>query len=543
MRGIVRFYLEKEACVLRTSNQTASIHGEQAIEAAETARQAQIFNEHNLDLFRDQVDQAADAVAAAMRRAKHVHSGVLPGELAPDFDRLDLDETCDDMGAALAELRRLYLDHAVYFHHPRYAAHLNCPVLVPSIAAEVVLSAINSSLDTWDQSAGATFIEQKLIAWTAERAGLGEAADGVFTSGGTQSNLMAMLLMRDGWCARQYGHGTVQKQGLPAAASRLRVFVSEVSHFSLSKAAALLGMGHDAIVAVPCDAARRMDIDALKTAIADCRANGDVPIAVVATCGTTDFGSIDDMQTIGDVCRAEKLWMHVDAAYGCGLLVSNRHGHKRAGIDNADSLTVDYHKAFFQPVSCSAFIVRRGADLGLITHHADYLNPVEAAAAGTPDQVNKSLQTTKRFDALKLWLTLRTLGADTVGEAFDGAVALARATYELMLAEPRLELLHRPELSTIVFRYRPCLTTSEAELDTLNASIRSQLARDGEAMIAATKVDGRRYLKFTLLNPATTVAQMGEIVDLIVAYGMAAETGALSIAVESSANRGYRRHG
>ncbi|WP_353218662.1 aspartate aminotransferase family protein [Salinisphaera sp. S4-8] len=528
--------------MLRTSNQTASIHGEQSIEAAETARRAQIFNEHNLDLFRDQVDQAADAVAAAMRRAKRVHSGVLPSELAPDFEKLDLDDTCDDMGAALAELRRLYLDHAVYFHHPRYAAHLNCPVLVPSIAAEVVLSAINSSLDTWDQGAGATFIEQKLIAWTAERAGLGEAADGVFTSGGTQSNLMAMLLMRDGWCARQYGHGTVQKQGLPAEAARLRVFVSEVSHFSLSKAAALLGMGHDAIVAVPCDAARRMDIDALKTAIADCRANGDIPIAVAATCGTTDFGSIDDMQSIGDICRAEKLWMHVDAAYGCGLLVSNRHGHKCAGIDNADSLTVDYHKAFFQPVSCSAFIVRRGADLGLITHHADYLNPREAAA-GTPDQVNKSLQTTKRFDALKLWLTLRTLGADTIGEAFDGAVALARATYELMLAEPRLELLHRPELSTIVFRYRPCLTTSEAALDRLNQTIRSQLARDGEAMIAATKVDGRRYLKFTLLNPATTPAQMSEIVDLIVAYGMAAETGAPSIAVESSANRGYRRHG
>ena len=309
------------------------------IRGADIARRAQIFNEHNLDLYRDQVDQAADAVTAAVRRAKRVHSGVRPSELAPVFEAVDLDDACGDMPAALDELRRLYLDHAVYFHHPRYAAHLNCPVLVPSIAAEAVLSAINSSIDTWDQSAGGTFIEQKLIAWTAERAGLGEAADGVFTSGGTQSNLMAMLLMRDAWCAREYGHGTVQKQGLPAEASRLRVFVSEVSHFSLSKAAALLGMGHDAVVSVPCDAAKRMDTAALADAIAQCRAEGNIPVAVAATCGTTDFGSVDDMAAIGAVCRAEKLWMHVDAAYGCGLLVSNRHRHKLAGIEHADSLT------------------------------------------------------------------------------------------------------------------------------------------------------------------------------------------------------------
>lgn len=529
---------------MRTSTPVPGANdGADTISSADVARRAQLFNEHNLDLYRDQVDQAADAVTAAVRRARVVHSGVRPTELAPAFEAVNLDDACGDMSSALGELRRLYLDHAVYFHHPRYAAHLNCPVLVPSIAAEVVLSAINSSLDTWDQSAGGTFIEQKLIAWTAERAGLGDDADGVFTSGGTQSNLMAMLLMRDAWCAREYGHGTVQKQGLPAEASRLRVFVSEVSHFSLSKAAALLGIGHDAVVSVPCDAAKCIDTAALAAAIAQCRADGNIPVAVAATCGTTDFGSVDDMSAIGAICRAEKLWMHVDAAYGCGLLVSNRHRHKLAGIEHADSLTVDYHKAFFQPVSCSAFIVNNGADLGLITHHADYLNPAEAAAAGTPDQVNKSLQTTKRFDALKLWLTLRTIGADAIGDAFDGAVALARATYELMLAEPRLELLHRPELSTIVFRYRPRLTTSEAELDELNATIRAQLARDGEAMIAGTKVEGRRYLKFTLLNPATTVEQMREIVDLILTYGMANDRNAQMIAAAPAANRAYRRHG
>ena len=141
------------------------------------------------------------------------------------------------------------------------------------------------------------------------------------------------------------------------------------------------------------------------------------------------------------------------------------------------------------------------------------------------------------------WRVVQREGADAIGDAFDGAVALARGTYELMLAEPRLELLHRPELSTIVFRYRPCLTTSDAELDELNATIRAQLARDGEAMIAGTKVDGRRYLKFTLLNPATTVEQMREIVDLILTYGMANDRNAQMIAAAPAANRAYRRHG
>lgn len=496
------------------------------------ARSAELFDEHNLTVYRDRVEQATDAVVAAMRRARQVYSGVTPQELAGEFEAVDLDDPAGDMPAALDELRRLYLDHAVYFHHPRYVAHLNCPILVPPIAAEVILSSINSSLDTWDQSAGGTFIEQKLIAWTAERAGLGEAADGVFTSGGTQSNLMAMLLMRDHYCARVYGAERVEKHGLPPETATLRVLVSASSHFSLSKAAALLGLGHNAVQPVPCDAQHRMTREALDETIQLCERQGNIPIAVVATGGTTDFGSIDDIEGAADLCAAHGLWLHVDAAYGCGLLVSRRHRQALAGIERSDSITVDYHKSFFQPVSCSAFIVANGAHLGLVTYHADYLNPRDAAAAGTPDQVNKSLQTTKRFDALKLWLTLRTVGADAIGDAFDTVMALARETYELMLAEPRFELLHRPQLSTLVFRYRPRLTADEATLDEINAYIRGALARDGEAMIAATRVDGRRYLKFTLLNPATTAAQMQEIITLIRDYGDAYDVRGIAPACE-----------
>ncbi|MES1926231.1 aspartate aminotransferase family protein [Salinisphaera sp. T31B1] len=483
------------------------------------ARPGLLFDSASLNDYRAAMESAVATASQAMAAAERVFSGVAPQKLAPTFAGIDLDDGGQGLTAALAELGPLYLDHAVYFHHRRYVAHLNCPITTSSLAAEAVASALNTSMDTWDQSGGATFIEQTLIAWTATRAGLGERADGIFTSGGTQSNLMAMLLAREHCCAARHGPGWVQRHGLPPEASRFRIFASEVGHFSIRKAAALLGLGHEAVVPVSVDAGWRMDSDALAAAIDASRAAGECPIAVVATFGSTDFGSLDDVRATAAICRAHGLWLHVDAAYGGGLLVSPSRRHECRALSEADSVTVDYHKSFFQPVACSALIVADGRGLAHVTHHSDYLNPREAAEAGTPDQVNKSLQTTRRFDALKLWLTLRADGADAIGRAFDQTLSLARATYRLMLAEPRFELLHRPALGTIVFRFRPWMTVASERLDALNDAIRTELARRGEVMIAATRVYGRRYLKFTLLNPATGLDDMAEILALIVAAG------------------------
>jgi len=487
--------------------------------SADNATAADLFGRDGLVGFRRASQQAMARVEAALGRAERVSSGVRPNALAPAFDAIDLDAPGAGATAALDELREVYLDHAIYFDHPRYVAHLNCPVANPAVAAELITAAINSSMDTWDQSAGATLIEQKLIAWTASRSHMPSTSDGIFTSGGTQSNLMAMLLAREHYCAARHGAGWVQKHGLPPEASRLRIFASEISHFSICKAAAVLGLGHDAVVPVPVDSAWRMDAGALAARVAEAKAAGCIPIAVVATFGTTDFGSIDDVAGAAGVCREHGLWLHVDAAYGCGLLVSPTRRAECVALAHADSLTVDYHKSFFQPVACSALLVADGRELGHVTHYSDYLNPVEAAEAGTPDQVNKSLQTTRRFDALKLWMTLRTVGADAIGHAFDGGLTLAAQTYKLMLAEPRFELLHAPELGTLVFRFRPCMTRTTAQLDVLNDAIRAALAASGQAMIAATRVGGQRYLKFTLLNPATTIDDMAELLALITATG------------------------
>ncbi|WP_148571179.1 pyridoxal phosphate-dependent decarboxylase family protein [Nocardioides caldifontis] len=442
--------------------------------------------------------------------ARHLVEAGAP-TTGPDVERLakrvadvDLDAPVDDVRSALDELSSLYLDDAVWFHHPRYVAHLNCPVVIPALLAEVVVSAVNSSLDTWDQSAGGTLVERRLVDWTAARLGLGADADGVFTTGGTASNLQALLLARG---------ETVAATRAPL--SRLRVLASADAHFSVEKAADVLGLGREAVVRVPVDRHHRMEPVALERELLRCLADGAVPMAVVATAGTTDFGVIDPLAEIAATCARHRVWLHVDAAFGGGLLASRRRRHLLDGIERADSVTVDFHKTFFQPVSSSAVLVRDGRTLRHVTMHAEYLNPRTAVV---PNQVDKSMQTTRRFDALKLWLTLRLMGADAVGELFDAAIDAAHTLYDALADDPDLEMAAAPELSTLVLRYRPA-EMPVGVADELNPRIRRALFERGDAVVAGTKVDGHSWLKLTLLNAATTHAQLLEVVELVRATG------------------------
>ncbi|SED31950.1 aspartate aminotransferase family protein [Streptomyces sp. TLI_105] len=463
-----------------------------------------LLNDTTAESYRRSVTEGVERVARKLTTTRGPFTGVTPAELAPAVDAVDLDRPLGDASAALDELEDVYLRDAVYFHHPRYLAHLNCPVVIPAVLAEAVLSAVNSSLDTWDQSAGGTLIERKLIDWTTGRIGLGPLADGVFTSGGTQSNLQALLLARE-------ETGT-------ADLSKLRIFSSECSHFSVQKSAQLLGLGRDAVVSVPVDRNKRMQSVVLAAELEACRAEGLIPMAIVATAGTTDFGSIDPLPEIANLAAEYGAWMHVDAAYGCGLLASRTRRGLLDGIERADSVTVDYHKSFFQPVSSSAVLVRDGATLRHATYHADYLNPRRTQAEHIPNQVDKSLQTTRRFDALKLWMTLRVMGADGIGELFDEVCDLAREGFELLAADPRYDVVVEPQLSTLVYRYVPEAVTSPDDIDRANLHARKALFASGEAVVAGTKVDGRQYLKFTLLNPETTAADIAAVLDLIAGH-------------------------
>lgn len=462
-----------------------------------------VFHPDHADHYAQAVGAGLEHLLGHLRRVGGPATGTSPEEAEARVAAVDLDAPLGGIDEVLAEMSRLWLDDAVWFHEPSYAAHLNCPVVVPALLAELFIAAVNSSMDTFDQSVGGTFIERRLVEWTAGRIGFGDRADGVFTSGGSQSNLQALLLAR----------GRLER----VPAGRLRIFASAESHFSVQKSARLLGLGDESVVSVPTDDRHRMDPEALERSLAACLDLGLRPMALVATAGTTDFGAIDPLAAVADLAVAYDAWFHVDAAYGGGLLVSPTRRGLLAGIDRADSVTVDYHKTFFQPVSSSAVIVRDRATLGPATWHADYLNPKDAT---NPNQVDKSLQTTRRFDALKLWLTLRTMGPDLIGQYVDAVVDLAAEVHEALRDEPDLQVAAAPELSTLVFRYvPPGVELDEERLAALNTGIRAALYDSGTAMVAATKVEGRQYLKLTLLNPMATVADIVGVVDAVRAAG------------------------
>lgn len=481
---------------------------------------ADVFSQHTIAHYNDAMHQAKEMVIHFLDRQKQPFSGITPQQLQQLFATIDLDIPLSSYQELFQEVDKLYVEHATAFHLPHYIAHLNCPVVIPALAAEVLVSAINSSQDTYDQNAGGTLMERRLIDWTALQIGYPQEADGIFTAGGSQSNLMGLLLARDHYALNYFGHN-IKQNGNPLAANHFRIFVSEKSHFSNQKNAALIGLGEQSIVRIATDSRFRMRTNALEDAIKDEIARGNTPVAIVATAGTTDFGNIDPLDDIANIAEQHHLWLHVDAAYGCGLLLTDRYKPLLRGIERSHSVTIDYHKSFFQPISSSAFIVRDKQLLQIIKHHADYLNPEDQDYDEYPAQVNKSVtQTTRRFDALKLWFTLRLMGRNKLGNYIETVILLGRQAAEMVMNDPDLELLSDSDISIVLFRYAPEDLAKE-QLCTINQQIKAHLFHSGEVLLASTKVDGSFYLKFTILNPLASIEDLHDIFNKIKATGAA----------------------
>jgi L-2,4-diaminobutyrate decarboxylase len=263
---------------------------------------------------------------------------------------------------------------------------------------------------------------------------------------------------------------------------------------------------------------RRMDANAASMIIDDLLKDGSRPIAIAATVGTTDCGAIDPLPEVAALARQHGLWFHADAAYGGALMLSDRHRSQLAGLEQADSITIDFHKLFYQPISCSAFLVHDRASFGAIRLHADYLNPPGNEAAGVLDLVTKSIQTTRRFDGLKPFVSLQALGRKRLAAMIDTTIDLATATAELITADPELELPVPPAINALLLRFHtPGMT--EAAIDGVNHTIQQRLLMEGHAMLARTKFNERIFLKMTLLNPRTTLAHVEAILARIKAFG------------------------
>ncbi|WP_460518508.1 pyridoxal phosphate-dependent decarboxylase family protein [Flindersiella endophytica] len=392
--------------------------------------------------------------------------------------------------AALRELGRLAALGAADPTHPMCAAHLHCPPLPVAVAAEVLIAALNQSLDSWDQAPAATEIERQVIADLAALAGFDPAlADGTITSGGTESNLMGLLLARDN----------------RAGDHPLRILCSELAHFSIARSAALLGLGESAVVPIAVDAHGRLDVAALARSLAD-RPAGN---AIVATAGTTDLGSIDPLADVAALARAYDSWLHVDAAYGGGALFSDRLAPLLTGLRLADSVSLDLHKLGWQPVPAGVFLARDRSAFDPLARSVPYLNPVDDEQAGFPSLLGRSLRTTRRADVLKLAVTFRALGREGLGELVDRCHELAEYAAGQIAARPALELHSKPVLTTVLFSHS----------FTVNAALRRRLLNQGRAVLGRADLDGRTWLKLTLLNPWASHADIDDLLDIVVAAG------------------------
>jgi L-2,4-diaminobutyrate decarboxylase len=455
----------------------------------------------------------ADAVAAA-RLQDRPFSGVDPVTLAATIAAID---PCPHEGVALDELlaqvRDDVLAHGVHVSDPRCAAHLQCPTLLPAAAAELAIGATNQSLDSFDQAPAATLVEDHLVRWLAATLGFA-AGSGVLTSGGTASNLLALLLARERACARVDGYAA--GAGLPPVRARWRIVASAAAHDSVRRSAAVLGLGADSVVGVATDARGRADVEVLDATLDALAGAGLEPIAIVATAGTTDLGAIDPLPELAARARACGAWLHVDAALGSAFALSPRLAPLLAGIEQADSITADLHKLWFMPIGASALLVRDVALLGAVHHNSDYLNRAEDEADGVQNLVGRSLDTSRRFDALKILVGLRSTGRRSMAAMVEQLVALARNAARAVDAHDELELLAEPSTATVAFRWRPAgERLGDEVLDAVNVAAQRALLRSGRAIVGRTRLNGRVALKLTLVNPLARDADVRALLELV----------------------------
>ncbi|MGW0751655.1 pyridoxal phosphate-dependent decarboxylase family protein [Streptomyces sp. NPDC002587] len=366
---------------------------------------------------------------------------------------------------------------------PLCAAHLHCPPLAVAAAADLAASALNPSLDSWDQAPAASAIEALLTRALAAEFYDTPHADALVTTGGTEANQLALLLARE-----RHGPG-------------LTVLHGESAHHSVPRAAWLLGLPPAVAVPTPTgtlDPAR----------LAEALAATPGPALVTATAGTTDAGLIDPLHRIADLCDHYGADLHIDAAYGGPLALSPRHRHKLAGLRRAHSIAVDLHKLGWQPVAAGLLAVPDTTLLAPLAHQADYLNATDDTEAGLPDLLGRSLRTTRRPDALKIATTLRSLGRDGLVRLIDHTCELAHHLAALLDAHPGFELHAAPTITTVLFR------PTHAD-DTQVATLRRTLLHQGRAVLGRTHADGRLWLKATLLNPHTTAGDLDTLIALL----------------------------
>ena len=453
------------------------------------------------------VDGVADHLAALPSRPVWQP---LPDALRERLLDLPLPEHGASLDDLMATALRDVLPHAMGNGHPGFFGWVNPPPSPAGVAASLAAAAMNPSVVAGDHAD--VHLERSVVRWLAELVGFPHApGGGLLTSGGSAATIVCLAGAR-GRALSAVGHD-VRRDGL-AGAPRLVAYVPTEAHSCVRRALELLGLGSAALREVPLDAGR-LDAAGLRAAIAADRASGAVPALLVGSAGTVNAGAVDPLDALADVATAERLWFHVDGAYGAFGVLDPAIAHRFRGMERADSLVLDPHKWLGVPVDAGCALVRRGDDLrdafSLIPPYLrqDTGSPVGTFAEYGPEQ-------TRPFRALKTWATIAARGRAGLAAQVARANRLARELATLVEREPELELAAQPETSIVAFRARPA-GCPPSRLDDLNQALPDAVQARGRAFVTGTVLNGRETLRACILHPDTDSTHLAILVSEVVA--------------------------
>jgi glutamate/tyrosine decarboxylase-like PLP-dependent enzyme len=442
---------------------------------------------------------AVDALAARLAdpQARPVLRRASPAEMrgrlggAPPERGAGLDAV---LGRVLADV----LPYAAGTNHPGYFAFIPYFTTWPAALAEFIAAAANVSPWAWLESPAATQIELEVIDWFRGWLGMPEGTAGVLVSGGSAANLTALLVAREA-------------AGGPSEDSV--VYVSDQGHSSLARTARAMGLRQHQIRVLPTDEHWRLRPERVTAAAGADRRAGRVPIAVCASAGSTSTGAVDPLPGLADVCAAEGLWLHVDAAYGGFAALTPEGRALLAGIERADSVTLDPHKWLFQPFECGGVLIRDGDRLArTFAMHPDYLESTETTATGEVNLGEWGLQLSRGFHALKVWMSVQAFGLGAFRVAIDRNMKLAAYAEELVQAHAGLTLMAPASLGIVCFR-REWPGCDEAETERRGIALADALERDGDAFVSTTRLAGRHAIRLCVLNPTSGAEIVRRVIE------------------------------
>jgi len=426
----------------------------------------------------------------------------------------------------LAEFRKRVAPHNLSAYHPRSLSYFTPPPLLMSVVGELLAQVTQQGVDVWHAGPVATFVEEEVLRWLCDLVGFGPGSFGLLTSGGVMANFLAMALARDVHLARLRGSDTPPRG---AGLEGVRVYTSDQTHFSIGRALDELGFPGETLVVLPTDDRFRLHAEPVAEAIAADRAAGLMPVAISAVAGSTNTGSVDRLEELAALARRENLWFHVDAAYGAAVRLSARDADRVAGLEFADSVTVDPHKWFYQAYDIGGLVVRDGSLLERTfgRRRPEYYRGGESAVDGeaasehddhdTPGQLNfykLGFEGTRRWRALKLWMSWKHVGTDGFGRLVAGNIDQASLLARRCAESDDLEALPTdPELSVVCFRHLPGGRTAAegltaTELDDHQDRLQAALEASGDGWLSTTRLRGSTWLRAGIVNTQTTEADI-----------------------------------